>query len=222
MLLHKSLLMLPLLQPRAPAPRLQLPGANAFGLATPNPDVPVDIVVSGPNSRDISSSIIINATPAQVWSIITDYDNLATYVPNLVESSRRPHPSDGIRVFQEGAQNITGFDFRASLTMDMAETADEGANAPTRLKFSLVESAVFAEFDGVWRVQPYSRVRSRTDPSSFEYRSKLTYSVHITPRGLVPVPVIEWQVREEVPNNLMAVKVEAERRVNSAQGGIAR
>lgn len=142
-----------------------------------------------------------------------DYDNLSTHVPNLVESSRRTHPTGGIRIFQEGAQKIVGFDFRASLTMDMQETVEEGASRPTRIAFKLVESAMFASFDGEWRVQPYSRVRSRSDPTRFEYKSKLSYRVNITPKGLVPVPALEWRIREDVPVNLRAVKVAAEKLV---------
>ena len=140
-----------------------------------------------------------------------DYDNLATHVPNLVESSRRPHPRGGIRLYQEGAQKIVGFDFRASLVMDMLEVVEDGASKPTRIRFSLVESQMFAAFEGEWRVQPYSRVRSRTNPTRFEYKTKLSYSVNITPRGLVPVPALEWRIREDVPVNLRAVKAATER-----------
>ena len=72
---------------------------------------------------------------------------------------------------------------------------------------------MFASFDGEWRVQPYSRVRSRSDPSRFEYKSKLSYRVNITPKGLVPVPALEWRIREDVPVNLRAVKAAAEKLV---------
>ena len=140
-----------------------------------------------------------------------DYDNLATHVPNLVESSRRPHPSGGIRLFQEGAQKIVGFDFRASLTMDMRELVEDGASRPTRIAFNLVDSAMFASFDGEWRVQPYSRARSRSDPTKWDYKSKLSYRVSITPRGLVPVPALEWRIKEDVPVNLEAVQAAAEK-----------
>ena len=143
-----------------------------------------------------------------------DYGNLATHVPNLVESTLKPHPRGGTRLFQEGAQKIAGFQFSASLTMDMTELAEEGARpeAPkSRISFALVDSAMFAAFDGEWRVQPYSRVRSKADPSRFEYKTKLSYRVNITPKGLVPVPALEWRIREDVPVNLAAVKAAAER-----------
>ena len=35
--------------------------------------------------------------------------------------------------------------------------------------------------------------------------------VDITPKGLVPVPALEWRIREDVPINLRSVKVAAEK-----------
>ena len=118
-------------------------------------------VTTIPLSHCISS--VLNNPCCNPCCALADYDNLATHVPNLVESSRRPHPTGGIRLFQEGAQTIVGFDFRASLTMDMVESTEEGASRPTIITFDLVDSAMFASFDGEWRVQPYSRVRSRSE-----------------------------------------------------------
>lgn len=112
--------------------------------------IEVDIGVTGINSRSISASCIVAAPPECVWAILTDYDNLSTHVPNLVVSERRPHPTGGIRLFQEGAQKIVGFDFRASLEMDMQEISDDGPKRPSRIDFTLVDSAMFAAFDGSW------------------------------------------------------------------------
>jgi len=173
--------------------------------------IEVDIGVTGINSRSISASCIVAAPPECVWAILTDYDNLSTHVPNLVVSERRPHPTGGIRLFQEGAQKIVGFDFRASLEMDMQEISDDGPKRPSRIDFTLVDSAMFAAFDGSWRVQPYSRSRSKADPTRFDYTTKLSYRVNITPRGLVPVPALEWRIREDVPVNLESVRIAAEK-----------
>merc|ERR1712085_16215 len=54
----------------------------------------------------------------------------------------------------EGAQSIVGFDFRAALEMDMEEYIDEARRTTRQIKFTLVDSAMFATFDGEWRVQP--------------------------------------------------------------------
>lgn len=52
---------------------------------------------------------------------LTDYDRLAEYVPNLTQSKVRPSDDGKIRLLQEGAQKIVGFDFRASVEMCMDE-----------------------------------------------------------------------------------------------------
>ena len=104
---------------RAPNAR-SLPARATKGL---EPDtIPVVIEAPSRNSRKLSASVIVARPPEDVWRILTDYDRLSTHVPNLVVSRRVPSPTPGgIRLFQEGAQNIIGFDFRASLTMDMVE-----------------------------------------------------------------------------------------------------
>jgi hypothetical protein len=73
------------------------------------------------NSRKITSSITIDGTPEDVYSILTDYNNLADSIPNLTKSYLVPSPVGVKRIFQEGAQRIIGFEFRASLIMDMVE-----------------------------------------------------------------------------------------------------
>ena len=52
---------------------------------------------------------------------------------------------------------IIGFDFRASLTMDMREEVYDDEFKGKKLYFTLVESRMFNAFDGNWRVQVHSR-----------------------------------------------------------------
>jgi hypothetical protein len=97
--------------------------------------VAVRIDRTSPNSRRIAGEIVVNASLMDVWSILTDYDNLSTHVPNLVaskriNSGRDLHLSTGdagdgsykCRLYQRGAQKIIGFEFGADVTMDMAES----------------------------------------------------------------------------------------------------
>jgi hypothetical protein len=53
-------------------------------------------------------------------------------------------------------------------------------------------------------------MRSKVDPTKYDYTTKLMYRVNITPKGIVPVPALEWRIREDVPVNLIAVKDAAE------------
>jgi hypothetical protein len=191
------------------------------------------------NSRKITASITVNSPLEDVWSIITDYDNLAVHVPNLVKSYVVPHgasstssplstisiimPNDQkknsngeIRIFQEGAQKIVGFDFRASLILDMKEGIEISTSSFTerKLTFKLAESAMFSSFDGTWSM------RTVSSPEEFDfisneyvnrYKTLLTYTVLVKPKGVVPVIALEWRIKEDVPTNLIAMKIAAEK-----------
>eukprot|EP00967_Tisochrysis_lutea_P045418 scaffold55165_cov35-Tisochrysis_lutea.AAC.4 len=91
----------------------------------------VDILTTGPNSRRISSSIVVDAAQDDVWAVITDYDRIADYTPNVL-CSRVVSAADAprVRVFQEGSQNIAGFEFRASLTMEMTPITTDALRRP--------------------------------------------------------------------------------------------
>ena len=198
---------------------------------------PVKITFTGVNSRCISSAITIDRRLEDVWKVLTDYDNLANVVPNLVVSRRVPHPSGGIRVFQEGAQNVVGLDFRASVTMDMQELIARGDSQQRRLTFDLHDSFMFERFSGARRSPHLSCVlveglhslatlcsmrtpcartarmircagdwRLKGNGAGGKDTTELSYSVNIQPKGVVPVPAIEWRIREDVPANLRGLK----------------
>merc|ERR1712146_43260 len=180
----------------------------------------VDVLIETPSSgvRRISASIIIERSIEDVWSILTDYDNLSTYVPNLTESKLVPNDQGEVgvqngkcRLYQEGAQTIAGFKFGASLTMDMQEVLEreDSALGGRKIKFTLVDSAMFNDFSGEWRLQFYSR-KKKANSEEWQYFTKLFYMVTIRPRGPVPVAALEWRIREDVPVNLRAVKKSSE------------
>lgn len=172
------------------------------------------------NSRKITADIIVNTPMDKVWSILTDYNNLATHVPNLVQSKRVQVPGEPakIRLFQEGAQRIIGFDFRASLMMDMSEQPfweyDGILLRQRKLSFKLVESKMFQTFDGSWTVEVHSKRReydTKMQKQIDKYKTKLTYEVFVRPRGPVPVIALEWRIKEDIPINLWAIKLASER-----------
>lgn len=164
------------------------------------------------NSRRIWGEIEIpkdEATIPDVWAILTDYDRLSVHVPNLVESIRQPQPSlsdgeqgDGqysCRLYQKGSQNIVGFEFGASVTMDMKEKFHESGST-REILFKCVDSVFFNEFDGSWKVE------EGVSEDGFTSVIKVLYLVDVRPKGPVPVSALEWRIREDVPTNLRAVK----------------
>ena len=194
-----------------------LPGSDMGQDNDSGEQVAIKIEKKSVNSRRISGKIVIPRPVDDVWAILTDYDNLSTHVPNLVESKRvnalstkvlNPNgaPGDGTyecRLFQKGAQKIAGFEFGASVTMDMVEKIlGNDTNEKIIIKFKCVESQFFSEFDGEWKV---SWTTDAEDPSKLA--CLVEYTVDVRPRGPVPVQALEWRIREDVPINLRAVKV---------------
>lgn len=192
--------------------------------------VAVKIDKTSANSRRIGGEIIVDAPLDDVWAILTDYDNLSTHIPNLVESRRigtkgnllGSEPGDGnhkCQLYQKGAQKIIGFDFRASVTMDMVEkvlvsgnTVNSALDPKTlpmfmpekRIGFKCIDSMFFSEFDGEWQVQ------EGESSVTGEPQCTVSYIVDVRPKGPVPVAALEWRIREDVPTNLRAVKKSAQ------------
>ncbi len=205
-----------------------------------------DVLIEAPSlqSRRISATILVDGEIDEVWKILTDYNNLAYHVPNLVQSyvvqdrvaSKYSYKNPNfqkddideidtdVRIFQEGAQKIMGFDFRANLKMDMQAKpvgyassvagggrAKAGREVTSRsLGFTLADSFMFSAFDGSWTVRKHSRVPVNGgqlgQSDATRVWSQLTYSVLVKPRGPVPVAALEWRIKEDVPTNLLAVK----------------
>lgn len=157
------------------------------------------------NRRIINADVLISAPVEVVWALLSDYERLDEYIPNLAFSVRKPHPrKGGIRLEQCGVQSILGFEFKASVTMDMTQVQQNSADWRA-IEFALVESRDFREFQGSWTM-------ARVD----DFRTALFYNVSIVPKGLVPVRAIEWRISEDVPQNLQAVKTECEARRRNA------
>lgn len=177
--------------------------------------VAVRIEKTSANSRKIYGEITVPAPMRDVWAILTDYNRLSIHVPNLVESKIERaaglgEMGDGqyqCRLYQKGAQKIIGFEFGASVTMDMKEVimarlppSTHGSVSDERkITFKCVDSFFFREFDGEWKVKENIN-------EGGEVETLLSYVVDVRPKGPVPVAALEWRIREDVPTNLRAVK----------------
>jgi hypothetical protein len=182
------------------------------------------------NCRRIAAAVHISAPIAVLWKVLTDYNHLAEFIPNLAVSRTCPHPSGGIRLQQEGIQNVFGFRFRAAVLMDMSEVVGNPDEVPQRrsIYFDMVQSRDFSRFEGEWyleeiretaddagSVSPAEEDRAAAEGGDATHpvpSTILGYVVEIVPRHMVPVRLVEWRIREDLVPNLLAVKREAERR----------
>lgn len=140
--------------------------------------------------RRIQAFTEIPATAEQVWQVITDYDNLASFIPNLSCSQRLSHPQGGIRLEQIGSQCFLSIKFCARVVLDMVETF------PQELRFSMVEGD-FRQFEGKWTLEPLQSNQGEV--------IRLGYDLVIRPPRAMPVALIERHIRHDLTRNLQAI-----------------
>lgn len=142
--------------------------------------------------RQIAAKIRLPYSVTQIWQILTDYDHLADFIPNLAKSQRIQHPQGGIRIEQIGTESLLRLKFCARVVLDMVE------HFPHQLDFNMVEGD-FKVFRGSWLLQPLG-------DSSME----LCYKVSVLPPRVMPVQVIERRLSSGLILNLSAIHQRAE------------
>lgn len=143
-----------------------------------------------PRQRQIVASIAIPRSLEQVWQILTDYEKLADFVPNLTSSRLLSKPSGGIRIEQIGAQCFLNFKFCARVILDMTEVF------PKEIGFSMVEGD-FKKFMGKWTLQP-AVIGEQT-------ATILSYELMVQPPMAMPVQLIEHHICHNLAQNLLAI-----------------
>jgi ribosome-associated toxin RatA of RatAB toxin-antitoxin module len=144
--------------------------------------------------RRIVAFTHVPASPEQVWQVLTDYDNLASFIPNLSYSQRVHHPEGGIRLEQIGSQCFLNIKFCARVVMDMVEAF------PRELRFAMVEGD-FRQFEGRWTLEPAEGAgEGSTHPTT-----RLGYDLLIRPPRAMPVALIERHIRRDLACNLSAI-----------------
>lgn len=145
--------------------------------------------------RQITAMIRIPHPAEKIWQILTDYDHLADFIPNLAESRQINHPQGGIRIEQMGAQSFLKFKFCARVVLDMIE------QFPSRIDFKMVEGD-FKVYTGSWILQPFTLANGAG--------VELYYTVSILPPRTMPIGLIERRLKHSLTLNLSAIRQRAE------------
>jgi ribosome-associated toxin RatA of RatAB toxin-antitoxin module len=142
--------------------------------------------------RRILATVNIPQPIEQVWQVITDYEHLADFVPNLTSSKRLPDSAGRIRLEQIGSQCFLKFKFCARVVLQMRESF------PHELGFTM-EEGDFRKFEGVWKLQ------SADDDQS----TQLSYDLSVKPPRAMPAALIEHHICHNLTLNLLAIRQRA-------------
>jgi len=144
--------------------------------------------------RRLAVQLRLDLDPHWLWAVLTDYDNLSRFIPNLQSSRQLWRRGNVVGLEQEGAQTFMGLRFRARVQLELTEQREQQS-----LCFVMTKGD-FRRFEGAWLIG-HDGVAT-------------TLLYELTVQGCVgmPIALIEQRLREDLAANLRAVQREAQRR----------
>jgi ribosome-associated toxin RatA of RatAB toxin-antitoxin module len=180
---------------------------NTVGLDSPTPlddnglesnliadQVTIQVQKLSERQRQITAKVQIPHPVEKVWKILTDYEALTEFIPNLAKSSLLEHPNGGIRIEQIGSQRLLNFKFCAHVVLDLEEIF------PKLINFQMVEGD-FKGFSGFWCLEPYSLGEHQG--------TNLCYTIQVWPKLTMPISIIENRLSKDLQLNLLAIRQRA-------------
>lgn len=153
-------------------------------------NVAVSIEKIDKHQLKIWGNLIIPHPSELVWQVLTDYEALPDFIPDLVKSERIPHPASGVRLEQVGAKSLFKFRFSIRAVLDLVE------QFPHQIQFQLVEGD-FQALSGECRLQEES-----CPEVTFTH---FHYSVKLIPKPSIPALFLEKLIQKYLPLNLLAI-----------------
>ena len=144
-------------------------------------------------ARRLAAQLTTTATFNSLWNVLTDYDRLNIFIPNLLSSKQLYKNKNNFHIKQVGSQDFLGLKFSAEVTLDLYEEKDLGL-----IKFNLMKGD-FRKFEGYWKIQSIKD----TDKNS------LIYDLTVKGCQWMPIGMIEKRLKRDLSENLIAVDKQA-------------
>ena len=144
-------------------------------------------------SRRLAAQLTTSAYSSSLWSVLTDYDRLNLFIPNLLSSKKLFRKESNLHVKQVGSQDFLGLKFSAEVLLDLYEEKNNGL-----IKFNLIKGD-FRKFEGYWKIQSIGN----SDKNS------LIYDLTVKGCQWMPIGMIEKRLKRDLSDNLIAVEKQA-------------
>jgi len=149
-------------------------------------------------TRRLAAQLTTSASFDSLWNVLTDYDRLNLYIPNLLSSKKIYQNNNNVHLKQVGAQDFLGMKFSAEVTIDLFENKEQGL-----LAFNLIKGD-FRKFEGSWKIQTIK------DTS----KNSLVYDLTVQGCQWMPIGMIEKRLKKDLSENLIAVDKQAKTLIN--------
>jgi len=144
-------------------------------------------------TRRLAAQLTTSASLDSLWNVLTDYDRLNLYIPNLLSSKKIYQKNNNVHLKQVGAQDFLGMKFSAEVTIDLLEDKELGL-----LKFNLIKGD-FRKFEGSWKIQNIKNTS----------KNSLIYDLTVQGCQWMPIRMIEKRLKKDLSENLLAVDKQA-------------
>ena len=149
-------------------------------------------------TRRLAAQLTTSASFDSLWNVLTDYDRLNLYIPNLLSSKKIYQKNNNVHLKQVGVQDFLGMKFSAEVTIDLFEDKELGL-----LKFSLIKGD-FRKFEGSWKIQNIKNTS----------KNSLIYDLTVQGCQWMPIGMIEKRLKKDLSENLIAVDRQAKTLIN--------
>ena len=143
--------------------------------------------------RRLAAQLTTTASFGSLWSVLTDYDRLNLFIPNLLSSKKLFRNDSNFHVRQVGSQDFLGLKFSAEVLLDLYEEKDNGL-----IKFKLIKGD-FRKFEGYWKIQSIENTGNNS----------LIYDLTVKGCQWMPIGMIEKRLKRDLSENLIAVERQA-------------
>ena len=145
--------------------------------------------------RRLAVQLRTDQTVDDLWEVLTDYEGLSEFIPNLSSSKLIERSGNRVTLSQIGSQQLVlGLKFSAEVQLELTEHRPEGL-----LQFRMIKGD-FRRFEGSWRLQ------------SVPDQTLVLYELTVQGCLGMPVALIEQRLRQDLNDNLLAGEEETIRR----------
>jgi len=188
-LITLSLTLLPSLTPGAIAlERLPTIARNATGAES-------EIQISREDENTYRLAVNLEASAAEIWSVIADYGSFSHFLPNIISSEILEIEGNRHVVEQVSEQQVLFLNIRSRIRTENLETENQ------RIDFRLLEGDL-NQLEGSWIIETTEN----------DQTLRLTQTVAVAPPPGTPDRVFHRVFRQSLTDNLEAIRDEIQRR----------
>ncbi|HLA37806.1 MAG TPA: SRPBCC family protein [Candidatus Brocadiales bacterium] len=129
----------------------------------------------------------VEAEPAVVWKVLTDYEHMAEFVPHMTKC----------KVIERQGNTVTVEEVFKHFLVSMELLLSVKESPPNRIDFRLVGGNMKV-YDGRWSIEPHNPVGTL-----------LTLEVAVQPGFYAPRSLVSWILKKSLPDGVLSIREKA-------------